>query len=72
MGPDSRSLDVCEAEREFVDCCGKLFDPNPFYSARGTCFSTKEKIVSGQAVITNSIRVMALANKTDAPSKKIA
>jgi len=79
-----RFFDFCEAREKFYvnpswlhpnqsakfeKCCGDFFNPDPFFSTAGTCFTSTIELTEDEPSTYNSIRIWMIVEKENSPSK---
>jgi len=53
-----------------LQCCGDFFNPEPFFTLAGTCFSSNIELHESNAATYSSVKIWVNKNKTDAPGKQ--
>ena len=50
-------------------CCDVLFDPKPFFTFEGTCFTTKAEVTETYPSLAMSIKIWLLMEENKSPGK---
>jgi hypothetical protein len=53
----------------FKSCCSEFFDPKPFFTNEGTCFTTKKDVVETYPSPTSSLKIWLMQNEDEAPGE---
>ena len=71
-------INFCEVHKEMLipfqnkqHCCGLLFDAEPIFTNRGTCYRTKRKIYENFPYTFSSIKVWTKLLKKETPGNRV-